>query len=523
MNSKICVQQVLGSIMKKPQLLSHIDKYTLDLTDFDNLLERYVYVALTKLYESGATKIQPIDVEDCLSTNPKAEGVFQRSNGIEYLQDIYSLSEVDNFDYYYTKLKKINLLRDLSKNGFDISEIYIDDLSDPKAYEVNQLFETYTIQDIVNVVRRKLLSIESQYEVNDEVEIENVAEGLKSLLSDIQEQQSMGVPVQGAMWNQVINGAMPGTLTIRSAASGTGKTRNAIADACYLAFPMRFNWTTQKWEVKGSSEKVLFIVTEQQFSEARKMVLAYITGINEGKFRYANFSDLEREVLNQGIEILEHFKNNLILVKVPNPTIELIKTLVRENCLTHDITCVFYDYIFIGPALLGEFRGFALRNDEVLLMLSTALKDLAVELNVAMFTSTQLNAKGDDDRGVRNESSFAGSRAIINKADNGAIMARPTQEELNLFKDSKTGLPNLVTDVFKVRSGEWTQVKIWSQFDYATMRKTDLFITDAGLNPIENFYKYGVYEVKSWEDKDEQEYQSMVVDLNDRIKAQNEL
>jgi len=156
-------------------------------------------------------------------------------------------------------------------------------------------------------------------------------------------------------------------------------------------------------------------------------------------------------------------------------------------------------------------------------MFSTALKDLAVELNVAMFTSTQLNAKGDDDRGVRNESSFAGSRAIINKADNGAIMARPTQEELNLFKDSKTGLPNLVTDVFKVRSGEWTQVKIWSQFDYATMRKTDLFITDAGLNPIENFYKYGVYEVKNWEDKDEQEYQSMVVDLNNRIKTQNEL
>ena len=156
-------------------------------------------------------------------------------------------------------------------------------------------------------------------------------------------------------------------------------------------------------------------------------------------------------------------------------------------------------------------------------MFSTALKDLAVELNVAMFTSTQLNAKGDDDRGVRNESSLAGSRAIINKADNGAIMARPTQEELNLFKDSKTGLPNLVTDVFKVRSGECTQVKIWSQFDYATMRKTDLFITDGGLNPIENFYKYGVYEVKSWEDKDEQEYQSMVVDLNNRIKAHNEL
>ena len=40
--------------------------------------------------------------------------------------------------------------------------------------------------------------------------------------------------------------------------------------------------------------------------------------------------------------------------------------LVRENCLTHQISHVFYDYIFIGPALLGEFRGFNLRNDKLL-------------------------------------------------------------------------------------------------------------------------------------------------------------
>ena len=32
--------------------------------------------------------------------------------------------------------------------------------------------------------------------------------------------------------------------------------------------------------------------------------------------------------------------------------------------MTHQINHVFYDYIFIGPALLGEFRGFNLRNDK---------------------------------------------------------------------------------------------------------------------------------------------------------------
>ena len=49
-----------------------------------------------------------------------------------------------------------------------------------------------------------------------------------------------------------------------------------------------------------------------------------------------------------------------------------------------------------------------------------------------------------------------GSRAVINKADVGMIMARPTKEELDILKDiiAINGLiPNIVTDIYKVRSG----------------------------------------------------------------------
>ena len=46
------------------------------------------------------------------------------------------------------------------------------------------------------------------------------------------------------------------------------------------------------------------------------------------------------------------------------PTIELVKTIVRENVMMHDIEYVFYDYIFISPSLLNEFKGFNLRNDK---------------------------------------------------------------------------------------------------------------------------------------------------------------
>ena len=248
------------------------------------------------------------------------------------------------------------------------------------------------------------------------------------------------------------------------------------------------------------------------------MILAYLTDINATRFKYADFSERESAVITQAIHLMKKY-DNLILVKMPNPTIETVKTIIRENCIVHDIGYVFYDYIFIGPSLLNEFKGFALRNDEVLLMFATALKDLAVELDVAMFTSTQLNAKGDDNKDIRNEGSLAGGRSTINKADNGAIMARPTKEELELleplYENNLENKPNLVTDIFKVRNGQWTQVRIWSDMNLGTLKKKDLFITDSRMEPIEDFYTRTDYNIKSWEDSEDEHYNVILERLND--------
>ena len=48
----------------------------------------------------------------------------------------------------------------------------------------------------------------------------------------------------------------------------------------------------------GSGKKVLFIATEQTIPEIQKMILAYLTGFNESKFRYGNFSNKEIQVLH---------------------------------------------------------------------------------------------------------------------------------------------------------------------------------------------------------------------------------
>jgi len=519
MIDKAVNRQVLGSIMLHPQYLSEIDKYNLTIADFSSRFECYIFMAISGLYQGGATNITPIDVENFLSTDATAADIFKKENGIEYLLDIQELVQVENFPYYYNRLKKINLLNDLKKDGFDVSDFYVEDYFSDEAIEINKKFESLDAKDIIDAIRKKMIHLENKYQATEEVEVESVADDLDDFFDGLKERQDVGISIQGHIFNEVIGGAKKGTLTIRSAASSVGKSRNAVGDCCYLAFPIRFNQQTWMWEPTGHNEKVIYIVTEQSFKEIRKMILAYLTGINESRFKYWDLNDKEEELVRQAREVMEIFKENLTLIKMPNPTIELVKTVVRENCIMTGAEYVFFDYIFISPSLLNEFKGYAIRNDEVLLMFATALKDLAVELDICMMTSTQVNAKADDNTNIRNESVLAGGRSTINKADYGCVMARPTKEELEILKDiGKINMiePNLVTDMFKVRDGQWTQVRIWSNMDLGILRKEDLFLTDNRMEPIEEFFEHPDIVVQTWDDDEKSDIELLLEKLNNR-------
>ena len=512
MVDKNSIMQIFGSLMKHPQYLSETDRYNLTLDDFYYKFDKYIFAAIDNLYRNGAQRIQPIDVENYLQTNAAASTIFKNNNGIEYLQDADYLAEEKNFEFYYKRLKKVNLLSRLQKSGIDTSEFYIEDLTKPNALEVNQKFEELDIDDILEALKKKLLGIEREFIQHEVTQTESAFYNIKEIIEAAAEGADIGVPIQGEILNEVLAGARLGTLIIRSAGSGTGKTRQAVGDACLIAYPFRYEDSKKEWVQIGTGKKVLFIATEQTIPEIQKMILAYLTGFNESKFRYGNFTEREERIIKQALWVMEQYKDNFFIVQMPNPRIDLVKNLVREQVLLHDIEYVFYDYIFISPSLLSEFKGVALRNDEILLMFSTALKELAVELNVCMFTSTQVNANADSSATIRNESSIAGSRAVINKADIGMVMARPSKEELDFLSNLGLGVPNIVTDIYKVRSGEWTQVRIWSYVDLGNLRKVDLYMTDARMEVIDSWEHRYVYEI-DWEDNDFGEKQKELNEL----------
>ena len=255
----------------------------------------------------------------------------------------------------------------------------------------------------------------------------------------------------------MVRGARKGKFYLRTASSGTGKSRTMVGDACYLAYPIRYDNDKQAWEWAGACEKVLYIATEQELDEIQTMIVAYLSGLNENKILFGTYDSEEEKRIQKAIWLMDTYSDNLTLARMANPNISQLQYMLRQQVLENDIGYVFYDYIFSNPALLNEFRDLRIREDVALGLMGSALKDLAVELNVFILSSTQTNAQVEDGgRQIKNESVIRGARSLADKVDMGCIMARPTDEEIHKLETLSNIRPNLVTDIYKMRRGKYT-------------------------------------------------------------------
>lgn len=491
------VIQVLGCLMHNPGLLSEVDRYTIEINDFPNTLDRFIYSAINNLYNcgDGARVIRAVDVINYLENNQVASSLLEKENGEGFLQDCETKAESENFDYYYTKLKKLNFVKDLQKSGRDTNNIYCENLIDANYAEINERFEKMSLQDLVNILRLEVSKLEQKYVLNGSIRKLNAAEGIDERLNELLEKPDVGVQLQGERYDTICRGGRKGKLYLRSAASGVGKTRRMVGDACYIAYPCRYDIKSDRWVSTGPCEKVCYIMTEQSIDEIQPMILAYLTGYNEEIFKRGLFGEAELPRIRKAVAIMKQYANNFETVEIPDPCSEILKTILRSYTIEKGISNFFYDYIFSSPAMLAEYRDIGVREDVALRLFTTTLKNLAKELDIFIMTATQLTLTNEEAQkgGFKDERCIRGSKAINDLSDCSSIMSRPTEEELTMlagFIKNFSYTPTLVTDIFKNRGGSWNMIRVWSYYDAGTLRTEDLFVTTARMKPIENFTIY---------------------------------
>jgi len=119
-------------------------------------------------------------------------------------------------------------------------------------------------------------------------------------LTRLKESPDVGVPLYGPLINTITRGARLRKFYLRSAATGTGKTRSMIADACYIGCNRIYD-DIFGWIKNGVAEPTLFIATEQDLEEVQTMMLAFISNVDEEHIiNHTYDGDEEERVLEAG-------------------------------------------------------------------------------------------------------------------------------------------------------------------------------------------------------------------------------
>ena len=387
------------------------------------------------------------------------------------------------FDYYYGRLKKFSLLRAYDNCGIDISDIYdVDNILDTKKkqYQEEQL-DNSTLEDIADKVDSKIENIRLQYVDDTFNEAQQAGEGIFDLIQKFKEHPEVGVPLYGPLINTVTRGARLKKFYLRSAATGIGKTRSMIADCCYIGCNKLYD-DTFGWIGSGAAEPVLFITTEQELEEIQTMMLAFLSNVNEEKILNGSYEGDEEERVIYAANLLKD--SPIYVEELPDFSLKDVEDKIKKNIREHDVKYVFHDYIHTSLKILEEITrrsgGIKLREDNILFMLSTRLKDICNQHGVFIMSATQLNGSYVDAE-VPDQNLLRGAKAIADKIDYGAILLSVKDDDLvaleNILSSNIFERPTIKMSIYKNRRGRYKGVILWCKADLGCCRIQPMFCT----------------------------------------------
>mgnify|MGYP003292898591 FL=1 len=289
------------------------------------------------------------------------------------------------------------------------------------------------------------------------------------------------MPLYGPLVNTVTRGARLKKFYLRSAGTGVGKTRSMIADACYIACSKIYD-ENFGWIKCGTQEPVLFITTEQELEEIQTMMLAFLSNVNEEHILNGEYGEGEEKRVLEAADILA--KSPLYVEELPDFSLQDVENKIKKNIREHDVKYIFHDYIHTSLKILEEITkrsgGIKLREDNILFMLSTRLKDICNQYGVFIMSATQLNGDWKDAK-IPDQNLLRGAKAIADKIDYGSILLNTTDEDLvaleSILASSMFERPTIKMSIYKNRRGRYKGVILWCKANLGCCRIQPMFCT----------------------------------------------
>jgi replicative DNA helicase len=503
------IMQVIGCVYNNPQILEFEDKYTITDEDFPDEFHRTVFGAIYKVYELGAKTITLENLADFLSSRPKSAAIYKKNDGDKWLLKVADVASQLSFDFYYNRLKKMTLLRAYDNYGVDVSDIYDpDNILDIKKKQLQEdLLDNSSLEEIADKVDRKISDIRLKYVDDTTGEAIQAGKGVLQLIQKFKDHPEVGVPLYGRLVNTVTRGARLKKFYLRSAATGIGKTRSMIADACNIACNKIYD-ESFGWIKNGTSEPTLFITTEQELEEIQTMMLAFLSNVNEEHIINGEYEGDEEERVIKAGEILE--SSPLYVEELPDFSLKDVENVIKKNIRDHDVKYIFHDYIHTSLKILEEITkrsgGVKLREDNILFMLSNKLKDICNQYGVFIMSATQLNGDYQEAK-TPDQNLLRGAKSIADKIDYGSILLSVKEEDIDaldsILSSNIFEKPTIKMSVYKNRRGRYKGIIMWCKADLGTCRIQPMFCTTYDYELINMDDIKIIVEKGAWDDDEE--------------------
>jgi len=484
------VARLIGAVIKTPSLLDSSDLQRVNETDFANPMHRLTFFTISNLYHEGHKQITGELIYDYLSSRPKLLDGFEKNEGFDFVNTCVQNASDSSIKPSLERLKKMSLLRGLSNIGVDVSSVYDWDTKDPVKKEIQENYlNENSVKEIGSVVSDRIDRIMELAILNTEASSSTHASGgIRELKERLKQTPDFGSSLYDKMMNTMVRGARKGKFYLFSAPTGNGKSRRLLSNAANLAVDEIYDTKKCEWVENGVVEPSVFITTELDAEETQTMLLAFVSGVNEDKILEGNYTQEEEERVDKALDVIE--RSELWIEHIPDFSIGEIEAIARRNVRERGVNYIFFDYIHTSMKFLAEItsmtNGMKLREDQILFMLSSKLKDLANELDVFVQSATQISGDWQEAQEV-NQSLLRGSKAIADRIDVGEIglKTRAIDEPLvEAFEIAGYPRPNYVIYFYKMRRGKYAGTKLWCDADLGTTRIKGLFVTDSANNLI---------------------------------------
>ncbi len=401
---------IISCILKHPNLIIDADAKLLE-ADFLSDHHRAFYSIIRDLYLKGIPKFDLVAIINSATD----KGVLELIGGPDYINALFNASvDKDNIDFYIDKVLDSSTKYKLYLAA---NAIKIDVMANIGSSEVKPSAA------LIAEAEAKVMEVSLEAErIEDAVDL---AEGLVARLEALKENpvDIAGLSTGFALFDKLINGLTPNSLTVIAARSKVGKSIFLMNIAAHLSYRL--------------NKPVLYLDTEMRDDEVQLRLISHMAKVPEkeistGRFanndRYLQRIDKATRVINKGDHLYHKF--------VPGFSIDAINSMARKYKARYDIAALFFDYIKLpessnlNNAKEHQYLGF----------LAAALKNLSGTLNIPVVTAAQINRDGA--RASKQYSdAVAGSDRILHYCTALCALSRKSTEEMEADPVDEYGIP----------------------------------------------------------------------------------